>query len=177
MSENKKRIKKRYVLLFFVLVLLVGLLLPEEQIIPVYGAASNDWNHNTFWYEPWGKSGVHKGIDIFAKQGQAVISSTYGLVIFNGTLGIGGNVVIVLGPKWRLHYYAHMQTGSVTTQRWLSKGEVLGAVGDTGNAQGKAPHLHYSIVTLIPYPWRWDSLTQGWKKIFFLNPSKILLAI
>lgn len=73
------------------------------------------------------------------------------LVLFT----IGGNVSIVLGSKWRLHYYAHMLSFSTTTKRLLAKGEVVGAVGNTGNAQGKAPHLHYSIVTLIPYPWRW----------------------
>lgn len=89
------------------------------------------------------------------------------LVLFT----IGGNVSIVLGPKWRLHYYAHMLSSSTTTKRLLAKGEVVGAVGNTGNA----PHLHYSIVTLIPYPWRWDSLIQGWKKIFFLNPIELLL--
>jgi len=177
MFSKFKRFKKRYLLFFFLLTLVVGFLLPEKQIIPVQAATTNDWNHNTFWYEPWGKSGVHKGIDIFAAQGQAVLSSSYGLVIYTGTLSIGGNVVVVLGPKWRLHYYAHMQDGSMTKKKWLAKGEVLGVVGDTGNAQGKAPHLHYSIVTLIPYPWRWDDSTQGWKKIFFLNPSKLLLAI
>lgn len=175
MSENKKRIKKRHILLFFVLLLCAGFLLPEKQIIPVQNAVANDWNHNTFWYEPWGRSGVHKGIDIFAMPGQTVLSSSYGLVIYKGALGIGGNVAVVLGPKWRLHYYAHMQDDSVTTKKWLAKGEVLGAVGNTGNASGKAPHLHYSIVSLIPYPWQWDNSTQGWKKIFFLNPSELLL--
>ena len=58
------------------------------------------------------------------------------LVLFT----IGGNVSIVLGPKWRLHYYAHMLSSSTTTKRLLAKGEVVGAVGNTGNAQGKAPH-------------------------------------
>jgi len=176
MSENKKRIKKRHIMsLLFLLVLLIGFMLPEEQIIPVQGAVINDWNQNTFWYEPWGRSGVHKGIDIFAQLGQAVISSSYGLVVYQSTLGRGGNVAVVLGPKWRIHYYAHMQNGSVTTQKWLAKGEVVGEVGDTGNAKGKSPHLHYSIVSLIPYPWRWNNTTQGWKKLFFLNPSKLLL--
>ena len=66
-------------------VLCVGFLLPEEQIIPVQGAAKNDCNLDTFWYEPWGKSGVYKGIDIFESHGQAVFSSSYGLVICTGT--------------------------------------------------------------------------------------------
>lgn len=151
MSENKKRIKKRHLLLFFILLLCVGFLLPEEQIIPVKDAVVNDWNHATFWYEPWGKSGVHKGIDIFATQGQTVLSTSYGIEIHTGTLGFGGNVAVVLGPKWRLHYYAHMQDGSVTSKKWLAKNEIIGAVGDAGDAQYKAPHLHYSIVTLIWY--------------------------
>ena len=64
-----------------------------------------------------------------------------------------------------------MLSSSTTTKRLLAKVEVVGAVGNTGNA----PYLHYSIVTLIPYPWRWDSLMQGWKKIFFLNPIELLL--
>ena len=48
--------------------LIIGLLIPEKIMIPVQGATPKDWNHNTFWYEPWGKSGVHKGIDIFGKK-------------------------------------------------------------------------------------------------------------
>ena len=42
------------------------------------------------------------------------------------------------------------------------------------NAQGKSPHLHYAIATLIPYPWRIDSDHQGWKKMFSLNPIDYL---
>ncbi|HEB59025.1 MAG TPA: M23 family peptidase, partial [Gammaproteobacteria bacterium] len=36
---------------------------------------------------------------------------------------------------------------------------------------------HYSILTLIPYPWRWDASPQGWKKMFYLDPSIRLLSI
>ena len=34
----------------------------------------------------------------------------------------------------------------------------------------KPPHLHYSIFTLVPYPWRIDGSKQGWMKMFFLDP-------
>jgi murein DD-endopeptidase MepM/ murein hydrolase activator NlpD len=47
----------------------------------------------------------------------------------------------------------------------------VGTVGDSGNARGKPPHLHYAIVTLLPYPWRITGQTQGWKKAFFLDPG------
>jgi hypothetical protein len=51
---------------------------------------------------------------------------------------------------------------------------VLGRVGTSGNAIGKPAHLHYSIISLLPLPWRMDTSAQGWKKMFFLNPHELL---
>ncbi|MDJ0939743.1 MAG: M23 family metallopeptidase [Woeseiaceae bacterium] len=151
--------------------LVAGYLLPERLIIPVEGATTRDWNEQTFWYEPWGVSGVHKGIDIFAPAGQPVIAATGGVVVFSGTLGIGGNVVVVLGPKWRFHYYAHLKRRDVSFGRFVGRGARLGTVGNSGNAAGTPSHLHYSIATLIPYPWRITTETQGYLKMFFLDPD------
>lgn len=141
------------------------------MIIPVKGATKNSWNKNSFWYYPWGKSGTHKGIDIFAKEGTDVIASTGGLVVYKGVLGRGGNVLLVLGPKWRIQYYAHLKNFNTKSFSFVSKGEKIGEVGTTGNAKGKPPHLHYSYLTLIPFPWRIDFTHQGWKKMFYLNPG------
>lgn len=163
------------ILLIVLVFICAGLVIPEKLVIPVEGASSNDWNHNTFWYEPWGSSGVHKGVDIFGAKGTPVQSATSGYVIYTGELGKGGNVVAVLGPKWRVHYYAHMQEVTVKKGTWLSQKDKVGTLGDTGNAKGKQPHLHYSIVSLIPLPWKATSETQGWKKMFFLNPHEKLL--
>ncbi|MDH3597151.1 MAG: M23 family metallopeptidase [Rhodospirillales bacterium] len=156
-------------------VLLAGFAVPERLVVPVAGANGTDWNHGTFWYAPWGRSGVHKGIDIFADAGTPAVAASSGVVVFQGTLGRGGTVVVVLGPKWRFHYYAHMERSDVRLGQWLSPGEALGAVGTTGNAAGKPPHLHYSIFTAIPYPWQARSGTQGWLRVFFLNPHEKLL--
>ena len=155
----------------------VGYILPEKMAIPVYGAKTTDWNHKTFWYEPWGKSGVHKGIDIFAKKGTPLLSATNGVVLYDGKLGIGGNVIAVLGPKWKIHYYAHLESRHVSIGDFVSSSQAIGTVGDSGNAKGKLPHVHYSVITLFPYFWRWDDSSQGWKKIFFLNPSEMLFSI
>jgi peptidoglycan LD-endopeptidase LytH len=121
-----------------------------------------------------GKSVTHKGVDIFAKESTAVKSSTGGLVLFTGEINLGGKVILILEPKWRLHYYAHLNDIDTNFFSWTSKSEKIGTVGTTGNAQGKSPHLHYSIMTLIPYPWRIDKEKQGWKKMFYLNPITYL---
>ncbi|TPW12830.1 MAG: M23 peptidase domain-containing protein, partial [Halothiobacillaceae bacterium] len=39
---------------------------------------------------------------------------------------------------------------------------------------GKAPHLHYAVLSIVPLPWRFNTATQGWKQIFFLNPGEVL---
>ena len=81
-----------------------------------------------------------------------------------------GNVVILLGSKWRIHYYAHLKEIKLYPFLFVKSGTLVGSVGTTGNAKGKPPHLHYAIVTIVPYLWRIDLQKEGWKKIFYLNP-------
>ncbi|MGZ4048999.1 MAG: peptidoglycan DD-metalloendopeptidase family protein [Bacteroidia bacterium] len=164
--------RKRKIFFFILCILLIGFLIPENMSIPVAGANRNSWNKESFWYYPWGRSGTHKGIDIFAKEGTDVISATAGIVLYKGEISMGGNVIVVLGPKWRIHYYAHLKTFSTHFLAFVSRGEKIAEVGTTGNAQGKPPHLHYSFATLIPYLWRIDGDHQGWKKMFYLNPAE-----
>lgn len=166
-----KRVK---ILIVVAIIGIGGFVVPEHFANPVKGSNERDYNKSSFWYYPWGKSGTHKGVDIFAPGGTEVRSSTGGLVVFQGQIARGGNVVLVLGPKWRLHYYAHLEKINVGVFSWTNPGDAIGTVGATGNAQGKQPHLHYSIITVIPYPWRWDSSKQGWKKMFYLNPIPYL---
>ncbi len=156
------------------IVLITGLVVPQRFNNPVDKADKNSYNSKSFWFYPWGKSGTHKGVDIFAREGTTVNSSTGGLVIFKGEIEMGGKVVLIIGPKWRLHYYAHLRDIDTGLFSWIDKGEKIGTVGTTGNAKGKSPHLHYSIMTLIPYLWRIDRDHQGWKKMFYLNPTTYL---
>lgn len=168
---------KRVFRMFSLTILLLfaaGFIWPEQLVIPVKGAAPQDWNKRSFWAEPWGKSGVHKGIDIFAKFNTPVLTATDGIVLFSGNNPVGGNVLLLLGPKWRLHYYAHLNSLSVDKGSLVSAGETIGRVGNSGNAKGRPPHLHYAVITLIPYVWRRDDSTQGWKKMFFLDPGELL---
>ncbi|MGQ3679706.1 M23 family metallopeptidase [Tenacibaculum discolor] len=166
------KIKKK--LLILLIILLTGFLIPQNFKNPVNGATKSDYNPKSFWYYPWGKSVTHKGVDIFAKKNTKITSSTYGLVLFSGKISMGGNIVVILGPKWRLHYYAHLEEVKTTSLTFVNNNSEIGTVGTSGNAVGKAPHLHYSILSLIPYVWKIDSEKQGWKKMFYLNPIDYL---
>ena len=164
---------RRFIFISLASFLFLGFLVPEDFKNPVSKSKKSDYNQNSFWYYPWGKSVTHKGVDIFAGKGTQLRSSTPGIILFSGQIEIGGEVVLILGPKWRLHYYAHLD--SITTTNFsLVYHSPIGTVGNSGNASGKAPHLHYSIVTLIPYIWRVDGDKQGWKKMFYLNPIDFL---
>ncbi len=160
-----------YVCLVVFIIFIVGLITPDDRsLIPVKDATAKDWHEKSFWYYPWGTSGVHRGVDIFAPYGQPVIASTGGIVVQAGVLKNGGQVVTILGPKWRLHYYAHMSEKNVRVGYIVSASDQIGKVGNTGNAINKPPHLHYSIFTLIPYFWRSDETPYGSQKKWYINP-------
>lgn len=168
---SRRRSKRRIILLVLLALMMGGLLLPQPRTMPVVGADRNSFAHDSFWFYPWGRSGTHKGIDIFAAKGTPVQAAAAGVVVYAGPKEVGGNIVLVLGPKWRLFYYAHLDTIAVKRGAIVARGEHLGTVGNSGNAAGKPPHLHYAIFTLLPYPWRIDGDHQGWKKAFYLDPS------
>jgi len=161
-------------LLTLLLLIILGFCMPQKFIMPVEGATDKSYHPNSYWYYPWGKSITHKGVDIFANNDTPVNSSTIGMVVYKGHLSRGGNVVLILGPKWRLHYYAHLNNINTKLFSFVNLGENIGTVGTTGNAKNKPPRLHYAIVTLFPYLWRIDDSRQGWKKMFYLNPIDYL---
>lgn len=168
----KKTIKWSFISgLVILLIIIGGFALPDNAVNPVQGATSKDWNPKSFWYYPWGKSGVHRGVDIFAPVGRPVLSATDGVVISTAILKLGGKTVTVLGPKWRIHYYAHLDDVHVRTGQWVDAGELIANVGQTGNAYGKTPHLHYTIRTLFPYVWRRDKTPYGSQKMWYIDPT------
>lgn len=65
--------------------------------------------------------------------------------------------ISVLGPGGQVHYYAHLEKyGDFTVSDWVRRGDIIGYVGNSGNARGTPPHLHYGIYTATgavnPYP-------------------------
>ncbi|AVJ31058.1 M23 family metallopeptidase [Achromobacter spanius] len=128
---------------------------PLSLPVPVQGVAPRRLA------DTWGaaRSGgrTHQGIDIFAKRGTPVLSATEGVVTRIGENTLGGQVVWVMGPGRQMHYYAHLDGyADIRRGQLVAPGDVLGFVGNTGNAKGTPPHLHYGIYAgggaLNPYP-------------------------
>ena len=118
---------------------------PTALPVPVEGVAARRIADT--WGGPRGGGRGHQGVDIFAKRGTTVRSTTPGLVLRIADFGIGGKHVWVLGPAGERHYYAHLDGWATGLRRGsrVDVGTPLGMVGNTGNAQATPPHLHYGI--------------------------------
>jgi murein DD-endopeptidase MepM/ murein hydrolase activator NlpD len=86
---------------------------------------------------------MHKGIDIQAPEGESIKAAEDGVVIFSGFLKGYGNVVIIKHEGDFFTVYAHNKVNLVKEGEFVKKGQVIGKVGMTGNAQ--TPHLHFEI--------------------------------
>jgi murein DD-endopeptidase MepM/ murein hydrolase activator NlpD len=85
------------------------------------------------------RGAIHEGVDIFAKKGTPVRAVTSGVVVRRETQRRGGNVVFVLGSNAVMYFYAHLDRwADADVGRIVTAGTILGWVGDTGNAKGRA---------------------------------------
>lgn len=122
-----------------------------REPVPTAGSLPNPLPGQSF-IDTWGaaRSGgrTHEGIDIFAPRGTPIRSTTHGVVLSLGKNTLGGLTVMVLGPGGQRHYYAHLDRyPDLTAGEWVEQGDVVGYVGNTGNARTTPPHLHYGIYT------------------------------
>ena len=104
----------------------------------------------------------HEGIDIIVPRGTKVLSATEGLVSDLRDNNLGGKVIWILGPAGTWHYYAHLDAHKrgLKVGDYVKKGDVIGYVGNSGNARHTAPHLHYGLYlngkgrgVVNPYPY------------------------
>jgi peptidoglycan LD-endopeptidase LytH len=88
----------------------------------------------------------HEGVDIFAPRGTPVVAASDGFVMKVGQNTLGGSVVWMWDIRRGIRlYYAHLQEQLVRTGAYVRAGDILGTVGNTGNARTTAPHLHFGI--------------------------------
>ena len=129
---------------------------PSQLPVPVAGVRPRQLTNS--WGFPRSEGRRHQGIDIFAPRGREIISTTSGIVVTVGHNRRGGKIVRILGPGGQWHYYAHLEDfAPIRVGQVVVRGTVIGYVGDTGNARGTPPHLHYGIYrfrggAINPYP-------------------------
>jgi murein DD-endopeptidase MepM/ murein hydrolase activator NlpD len=90
----------------------------------------------------------HQGIDIFATTGTPVYASADGEVVYSERRPTGGfgNAVQLKHSDGYITKYAHLNSlAGYAPGDTVRAGDVIGYVGDTGNAKGTPPHLHYEI--------------------------------
>jgi len=106
----------------------------------------------------------HKGIDLAAQRGTAVMASHDGIVIYTGKQFKGyGKMIMIEKDGWAT-LYAHLDKIVVYEGQKVRQGEVIGALGNTGRSSG--PHLHFEIRKLdgpidpLPYLPAGEALTN-----------------
>ncbi len=88
----------------------------------------------------------HHGVDIFAPRGTAAVAATRAYVRRVREQGLGGLTVWLHDRERNLHlYYAHLDEQLVEAGQWVDAGDIVGRVGNTGNARTTPPHLHFAI--------------------------------
>jgi murein DD-endopeptidase MepM/ murein hydrolase activator NlpD len=93
-----------------------------------------------------GGTRAHRGVDIFAARGTDAVAAVDGWVTRVDATRRGGNVVWLTPVFGDLRlYYAHLDTQLVEVGQFVRRGDVIGTVGNTGNAATTPPHLHFGV--------------------------------
>jgi murein DD-endopeptidase MepM/ murein hydrolase activator NlpD len=111
---------------------------------PVAGSSNLSWpliGPLTSRYGPrWGR--MHNGIDVGVPTGRPIGSAAPGRVTYAGWMsGYGNTVIVDHGTLETL--YGHQSKIRVRVGQSVSRGQVVGLVGSTGNSTG--PHLHFEV--------------------------------
>jgi murein DD-endopeptidase MepM/ murein hydrolase activator NlpD len=125
--------------------------------MPVVGVHVGDLDDS--WHAPRdGGVRQHKGIDIFAPRGTEVVAVTDGIISYIGDQRLGGHCIWLTTENGASFYYAHLDRWAPGLYEGMEvqSGDLLGFVGNTGNAAHTPSHLHFGVneddLMVNPYP-------------------------
>ena len=128
----------------------------DNLFIPILFGVSLDDLYPNFADPRDGGSRLHEGFDILAPNGTPIISPTTAVVTRVGTGASSGRYVSTANPGGESFIYMHLNEVAVRAGDVLRAGDIIGYVGDTGNAKGGPAHLHLEIrngrKATDPYP-------------------------
>jgi murein DD-endopeptidase MepM/ murein hydrolase activator NlpD len=143
--------------------------LPSGLVLPVQGVRVEQLT-DTWGQSREGGKRAHEAIDIMAPGGTLVLSALPGTVekLFQSDRGGITAYVRTDDGQWQL-YYAHLRgyAAGLAEGQHLKQGQVIGYVGDTGDAGPGNYHLHFAINRMQP--------GQGWWQGTAINPYPILV--
>lgn len=136
-------------------------------LVPVQGVRPDELENTFTDARSEGRS--HDAIDIMAPAGTPVLAVADGTVakLFNSERG--GLTIYQFEPDGRLaYYYAHLRSYAegLAEGQAISRGQVIGFVGSTGNADPEGPHLHFAVFVLGP--------ERNWWQGEAINPYPLL---
>jgi murein DD-endopeptidase MepM/ murein hydrolase activator NlpD len=140
---------------------------PAKLLVPVQGIKPDQLT-DTF-YQPRGEQRQHEALDIMAPTGTPVLAAADGKVVKLFQSKPGGLTVYQFDPgEQYAYYYAHLDryADNIKEGMDVKRGELIGYVGATGNADPAAPHLHFAVVALTP--------EKQWWKGTPLNPFPLM---
>jgi murein DD-endopeptidase MepM/ murein hydrolase activator NlpD len=142
----------------------------KHEFSDTYGAARSDVP-------------AHVGVDIFASFGTPIVAVADGRVYRVGTLKISGNRLWLRDKRGFRYFYAHLSDFAAAAYNGadVHAGEVIGFVGNTGDAEPTPPHLHFevhmpdgAVVNPTPFAAKWDQsgvTSESWLKRYGQDPG------
>jgi peptidoglycan LD-endopeptidase LytH len=128
----------------------------DKLLVPVEGIKAAQLTDN--FDQPRGSERHHEALDIMAPTGTKVIAVADGKVVKLFNSKPGGLTVYQFDPSEKYaYYYAHLDryAEGLKEGAQIKRGDLIGYVGATGNANPAAPHLHFAVVELTPEKQWW----------------------
>jgi murein DD-endopeptidase MepM/ murein hydrolase activator NlpD len=129
---------------------------PGKLMVPVDGIKLASIKDN--FDQPRGAERHHEALDIMAPKGTKVVAAADGKIVKLFTSKPGGLTVYQFDPTEKYaYYYAHLDryADGLKEGAEFKRGDLIGYVGSTGNADPNAPHLHFAVFELTPEKQWW----------------------